>query len=93
MYVPGDLSSALEATRLGVVVSVASGVLMGAFAPFVTRAMTHGVRAIDRRVVGHPGVARVRVRAQARLGISRLDVRVLCSRHRRHRSGVQRVVT
>jgi glucose uptake protein len=36
--VPGDR----QATRLGVVVSVASGVLMGAFAPFVTRAMTHG---------------------------------------------------
>jgi glucose uptake protein len=28
-------------TRLGIVISVVSGVLMGAFAPFVTRAMTH----------------------------------------------------
>ena len=30
------------ASRTGIVVSVISGVLMGGFAPFVTRAMTHG---------------------------------------------------
>jgi glucose uptake protein len=36
------LRAATTATRKGIFVSVLSGILMGAFAPFVTRAMTHG---------------------------------------------------
>ena len=36
------LRAATTATRKGIIVSVLSGILMGAFAPFVTRAMTHG---------------------------------------------------
>lgn len=36
------LRAATAASRTGVVVSVISGVLMGGFAPFITRAMTHG---------------------------------------------------
>jgi len=35
-------TTATPKTSIGIVVSVISGVLMGAFAPFVTRAMTHG---------------------------------------------------
>lgn len=37
-----SLKAKAAASRTGIVVSVISGVLMGAFAPFVTRAMTHG---------------------------------------------------
>ncbi len=36
------LRATTAASRTGVVVSVISGVLMGGFAPFITRAMTHG---------------------------------------------------
>ena len=36
------LTTKTAASRVGIVVSVVSGVLMGGFAPFVTRAMTHG---------------------------------------------------
>jgi glucose uptake protein len=36
------LASKAMTSRAGIVVSVISGVLMGGFAPFVTRAMTHG---------------------------------------------------
>jgi glucose uptake protein len=36
------LTAKAAASRVGIVVSVVSGVLMGGFAPFVTRAMTHG---------------------------------------------------
>jgi glucose uptake protein len=36
------LESKTAASRTGIVVSLISGVLMGGFAPFITRAMTHG---------------------------------------------------
>jgi glucose uptake protein len=36
------LSTQRTASRIGIVVSLISGVLMGAFAPFITGAMTHG---------------------------------------------------
>ena len=36
------LSTQTRASRMGIIVSVISGILMGGFAPFVTRAMTHG---------------------------------------------------
>lgn len=36
------LTAKTAASRVGIVVSLISGVLMGGFAPFVTRAMTHG---------------------------------------------------
>jgi glucose uptake protein len=36
------LNTRTAASRIGIIVSVISGVLMGGFAPFVTRAMTHG---------------------------------------------------
>ena len=36
------LRAKMSTSRTGVIVSVISGVLMGGFAPFVTRAMTHG---------------------------------------------------
>ena len=37
-----DPSAGASSTRLGVTVSIISGVLMGGFAPFVTQSMTHG---------------------------------------------------
>jgi glucose uptake protein len=36
------LRAKTQASRTGVIVSVISGILMGGFAPFITRAMTHG---------------------------------------------------